>query len=217
METGPSARDRHVDILGAYGETTEPPSLPENVNLDVATEPYTASYGIATRTATDEDFSGLQARGLVRGVTVDADESDFARIEIRRSNLTLSTVNSTENATTVRMRLEDAATGEPINTAGRDGYVVLDRQQLNTTGNGTAMVTITRSNAVVSARYEPGRWWRNTPGYVGDSAKIHVGGTALELIVTLSRFFVPVGLFLLTVYVVDRVTQAGIWPPWRGL
>ena len=217
METGPSARDRHVDILGAYGETTEPPSLPENVNLDVATEQYTASYGIATRTATDEDFSGLHARGLVRGVTVDADESDFARIEIRRSNLTLATVNSSENATTVRMRLEDAATGEPINTAGRDGYVVLDGQRLNTTGNGTAMVTITQSNTVVSARYEPGRWWRNTPGYVGDSAKIHVGGTALEVIVTLSRFFVPVGLFLLTVYVVDRVTQSGIWPPWRGL
>ncbi|MEF8976915.1 MAG: hypothetical protein V5A21_11885 [Halapricum sp.] len=217
MKTGPSARDRHVEILGAYGETTQPPSLPENVNLDVATEPYTASYGIATRTATDNAFSGLQAWGLVRGVTVEATESDFARIEIRRSNLTLSTVHSSENATTVRVRLEDAATGQPINTAGREGYVVLDGQRLNTTGNGTAMVTITRSNAVVSARYEPGRWWRNTPGYVGDSAKIHVGGTALELIVTLSRFFVPVGLFLLTVYVVDRVTQSGIWPPWRGL
>ena len=52
METGPSARDRHVDILGAYVETTEPSSLPENVNLDVATEPYTASYGIAACTTT---------------------------------------------------------------------------------------------------------------------------------------------------------------------
>jgi hypothetical protein len=217
METGPSARDRHVEILGAYGETTQPPSLPENVNLDVATEPYTASYGIATRTATDEEFSGLQAWGLVRGVTVEADESDFARIEIHRSNLTLSTVNSTENATTVRVHLEDAATGEPINTAGREGYLVVDGQRLNTTGNGTTTVTITRSNAVVTARYESGQWWRNTPGYVGDSAKIHVGGTALELVVALSRFFVPVGLFLLAVYVVDRVTQSGIWPPWRGL
>ncbi len=217
METGPSARDRHVELLDAYGETTQPPSLPEHINLDVATDPYTASYGIATRTATDEAFSGLQAWGLVRGVTVEADVSDFAQIGIRRSNLTLSTVNSTENATTVRVHLEDAATGDPINTGGRDGYVVLDGQRLNTTGNGTAMVTITRSNAVVSARYEPGRWWRNTPGYVGDSAKIHVGGTAFELIVTLSRVFVPVGLFLLTVYVVDRVTQSGIWPPWRGL
>lgn len=217
METGPSAGDRHVEILGAYGERTQPPSLPENVNLDVATEPYTASYGIATRTATDEEFSGLQAWGLVRGVTVDADESDFARIEIRGSNLTLSTVNSSENATTVRVRFEDASTGEPINTAGREGYVVLGGQRLNTTGNGTATVTITRSNAVVTARYEPGRWWRNTPGHVGDNAKIHVGGTALELVVALSRFFVPVGLFLLAVYVVDRVTQSGIWPPWRGL
>lgn len=217
METGPSASTSRVTILDAFGEATQPPSLPPNVNLDVVTEPYTASYGIATRTATEEAFSGLQAWGLVRGVTVEADESDFAQIEIRRSDLTLLTVNSSENATTVRVRLEDAATGEPINTAGRDGYVVLDGQRLNTTGNGTATVTITRSTAVVSARYEPGRWWRNTPGYVGDSAKIHVGGTALEVIVTLSRFFVPVGLFLLAVYVIDRVTQSGIWPPWRGL
>ena len=101
-------------------------------------------------------------------MTVETDESDFAQIEIHRSNLTLSTVNSSRNATTVRVRLEDAATGEPINTAGRDGYVVLDGQRLNMTGNGTATVTITPSNAVVSARYEPG-WWRSTPGYVGDS------------------------------------------------
>ena len=190
METGPSASTSRVIIL-ASGEATQPPSLPPNVNLNVVTEPYTASYGIATRTATEEASSGLQAWGLVRGVTVDADDSDFAQIEIHRSNLTLSTVNLTENATTVRVRLEDAATGEPINTAGRDGCVVLDGQRLNTTGNGTATVIIARLTAVVSARYEPGEWWLNTPEYVGDSAKIHVGGTALELIVTLSRFFSP--------------------------
>jgi len=217
METGPSASSPRVEILDVFGETTRPPSLPPNVNLDIATDPYTASYGIATRTATDEEFSGLRAWGLVRGVTVETEKSDFARIEIHRSNLTLSTVNSTGNATTVRVRLEDASTGEPINTAEREGYVVLDGQRLNTTGNGTATVTITRSNAVVSARYEPGRWWRATPGYVGDTATVHVGGPSLQLVATLFRFVVPVGLFLLAVYFVDRVTRWQIWPPWRGL
>ena len=66
METGPSASSPRVTILDAFGEATQPPSLPPNVNLDVATEPYTASYGIATRTETDAVFSAVLNRGTAR-------------------------------------------------------------------------------------------------------------------------------------------------------
>lgn len=214
---GPSTTDHDVDILAVQGRQVHSPSLPENVSLNAATDPYTASYGIATRIRTDEEFSDVRGWGLVRGVTVRIREAGLKWVEIRRSTLTLSVVRSAENETTVRASLVDATTGEPINTSRREGHVLFDGQRLNTGDDGTVTVTVSRPTTVVSARYDPGHWWQHTPGYVGDSARIRIGGSEDGLLQEFFRFFLPVGLFLLTVYAVDRVTQMNIWPPWRGL
>jgi hypothetical protein len=88
---------------------------------------------------------------------------------------------------------------------------------VNTSHNGTATVDLHRAGAIVSARYEPGDWWTNAPGYVGDRRSIKTGGPPLGVLVTLFRFAIPVGLFLLAVYLVDRITRWQIWPPWRGM
>jgi len=217
METGPSATRRSVTILDAYGESMKPLSLPEQINLDAMTEPYTASFGLATRISDVGRFSGVRARGLVRGTNTRVPASEFTHIPINRSSLQLSVVDLSENTTTLRVRLLDNATEEPIATIDRDGYVVLNGHRLNTTANGTATITVEGLGGVFTARYEPGHWWRNTPGYVRASDTRRAGGPAIQVVATLFRFAVPVGLILLAVYLVDRITHWQLWPPWRGM
>ncbi|WP_244605443.1 hypothetical protein [Halorhabdus rudnickae] len=218
IETGPTPTPRrNVTILDVYGRQIEPPQLPDKVQLDILSEPYTASFGIATRTKTEENLSSVRAWGLVRGVHANRPTEQFGRVQIHESNLTLSVRNATERTATVQVCLERATDGTPINTARRDGYVVVNDRRLNTSENGTVTVTLERPPDGVSARYEPGHWWQNRPGYTGDTATALLQGPILQLLATLFRFSVPVSLFLLAVFIIDRFTGWRVWPPWRGL
>ncbi|CDK39191.1 putative signal peptide protein [Halorubrum sp. AJ67] len=218
IETGPTPSPRqNVTILDVYGTSTSPPTLPSNIHLDVLTDQYTASYGIATRATTDEQPETVRAWGLVRGVRAERPADEFAQIQISESNLTLEVVNQTENTVTVRVTLQNANTGAPINTNERGGEIVVNGQQVNTSGNGTVTTTIERPPGGVSTQYEPGHWWLNSPGYASDSDTVLLQGSVLRLVSTLFRIGVPVSLFLLAVFLIDRITGWRIWPPWRSL
>lgn len=219
IETGPTASPHGtVQILQTYGDRTVPPELPSTVYLDVLTEPYIASYGIATRTeTTDHDLSGVTARGLVRGESVEANESHFADIPIHRTDLTLTVLNATEKSVTVRVRLTNTDTGAPIDTSDRRGSIVLQGERVNTGSDGTVTRALPRPAGGVSARYRPQPWWYEEPGYVPSSDVVYVRGTVLQTVSTLFRIGVPVSLFLVGVFIIDRFTGWKIWPPWRGL
>lgn len=218
IETGPTPSPReNVTILDIDGTSTEPPTLPSTVTLDVLSKPYTASYGIATRFTTTESIDRVRAWGLVRGVAAEQATDEFAHIEIYETNLTVTVIEQTEQTTTVRIRLQDAVSGIPINTADNDGYIVVNGRRLNTTENGTVRTTIERPPDGVSARYSPGNWWRNPPGYVGDSDTVLLQGSVLQLVSTLFSLGVPISLFFLAVFLVDRITGCRIWPPWRQM
>lgn len=219
IESGPTPEPRrNVTILETYGEQTDPPVLPDPVALDVFEQPYTASFGIATRTNTsDHDLSNVEASGLVRGVEVEARGDYFLEVPINRSNLTVSVLDRTANATTVRVQLRDTATGEPIATTDREGSVVIDGQRYNTTENGTVTATLHQPVGGIAARYEPGWWWYGDPGYVADSDVTSVHGTELQVVRILYQLGVPIALFLVAVFIIDRFTGWHIWPPWRGL
>ncbi|MFB6192342.1 MAG: hypothetical protein ABEI11_03375 [Haloarculaceae archaeon] len=218
IETGPTPTPRRgVRILDVYGWLTRPPSLPPEVRLDVLQEPYTASYGIATRARTSEPLRTVSTWGLVRGVRVNQSVDAFSRVRIRRSNLTLTVTNTTDDTITVQVQLEGQNSETPIDTADRPGYVVLDGRRVNTTDDGTATVQLARSPAGVSARYVPGQWWRTRPAFVGDADTVLVRAPLLDLLETLYEIGVPVALFLLAGFIIDRFTGWRLWPPWRRL
>jgi len=219
IETGPtvSPADK-VELLMVTGERSQPPTLPRTVNLDVLEKPYTESFSIATRLNTpDQGVSDMTAHGLVRGVRTNADPRLFEEVAIHRSNLSLSVLNTTATTATVRVSLRDAETGEPIETATREGHVVLAGEEVQTGRDGTLTTTIPRPSGAIGARYEPGEWWLYTTAYVADSDAVSVNGTTLTVVRSLYRAGVPVGLFLLAVFLIDRITGMAIWPPWRGL
>jgi hypothetical protein len=219
IETGPTPAPRHrVDLLDVYGQQRQPASLPSNIHLDTIEQPYTSSYGLAARIhEPNETAANLTATGLVRTARFNATGSTFAEVPLRESNLTLTLANETDETLTVRVSVRDNRTGTPIVTERREGYVVVNGRRRNTTANGTVEVTVPRTTGTVAARYEPGAWWRNIPGYVADSDVLHVQSHALQLVRILFELAVPVGLLLFAGFLVDRITSWGFWPPWRDL
>ncbi|QLH76948.1 hypothetical protein HZS55_06410 [Halosimplex rubrum] len=219
IKTGPTVSPAEkVELLMVNGGQRQPPTLPGAVDLDVLEEPYTESFSIATRIDTPaQDISDVTAHGLVRGVETSADPRLFEEVAIHRSNLSLSVLNTTATTASVRVSLRDVETDTPIETADREGRIVLAGKEVQTGRDGTLTTTISRPSGAIGARYEPGEWWLSTTAYVGDSDAVSVDGTTLSILGSLYRAGVPVGLFLLAVFLIDRVTGMAIWPPWRGL
>ena len=218
-ETGAMAvPQRTVTLLDTYGSRTSPPTLPTDVHLQEVEQPYTASYGLATRLqTTSRNLSNVTAYGLVRGVTVESAESSFVDIPINESELTLSVLNQSEQSVTVEVHLSDQQTGKPINTASRDGYVVLDGTRVNTSENGTVVRTLSRPVGGISARYEPRQWWNQPSGYVGDGDSVYVRGAGTDVLAVLYQIGILVSVYLFGAFVISRFTGWHFWPPWRGL
>jgi len=216
IETGPTPDPRaNVTLVATYGRERTPSALPPDVQLDVLTEPYTASYGIAARVRTpNHDARAVTAHGLVRGVETELRSETVVDVPYRQSNLTLSVQNVSAETVTVRATLRDGTTGAPIATESREGYLVIEGTRVNTSADGTVTLTVRTSGSGVAARYEPGRWWTESTAYTSDSDVIYAGGTVLHFVSVLYRTGIPIAVFLLGVFIIDRATGWDIWPPW---
>jgi len=222
-EIGPTTDHGRVEILDTYGDEIEPRPLPDNVELDAVSSPYTGTFGLATRSGLDDPSASnvvgtaVTAYGLVRGTTTNVTADHFVEVPINESDLTVTVTNVTDETVTATVRLTDAETGDPIATTDREGVVVLNGERVQTNASGMAVRTLSRSGDGLTARYEPGRWWRHSQGYVGDSDTAYVRGTVLQTLSSVYRILVPVVTVLVAVYILDRLTGWGIWPPWRGI
>lgn len=219
VANGPTPWPRStVSILDVYGKTFSAPELPPTIALDTVEGDYTGSFGIATRIdTTNHDLREITAVGLVRGTDMTLGPETFSAVSLSESNLTLRVINRSAETVTVQARLAVADTGEPIETTDRDGSLFIDGKRFETNESGLLSVSVSRDQDAVSARYEPGAWWRNIPGYTGDSAVVHTGGNTLQYVDALFNGFVPIGALLLGGYLISRFTTWGFWPPWRGL
>ncbi|WP_226007453.1 hypothetical protein [Natrinema salinisoli] len=173
------------EILEVWGtESTSPePSIHENVDVDVVSDTYTRSYGLALRhDIIDPD--AVTVEGIVRGVSADIVEPDGgSEREIRESNLSVEIVDSNATAVTVAITLRDAETGSPIMLESpfddprfsvighdsREGYITIDDQRVRTNADGVAEITIDQPG-IYTAEYHPGSWRSHSPAYVGDTA-----------------------------------------------
>lgn len=219
IETGPTSdRQSQLTILETYGRQYQSVGVPESVALDTIDGRYTGSYGIAAKTWPAESAGdSITAVGLVRGSSTTIDRDELAAVQIYRTNLSLSVVNRTETNVTVTAQLRDEATGSAIETTDRDGYLEVGARRVNTSANGTATVTLSRRSDAVTARYVPGNWWANIPGYVGTSTTVSTGNRVLHALQSLYRLAIPIGSLLVAGYLISRVTNWRFWPPWRGL
>lgn len=222
FEPGPTTDGPGVRLLGTDGVRLAAPDLPEHVRLDTPPEVYETSFEVTTRAVGEPgrgDWPRVRAHGLVRGVGVSSDDIAYSEVALHRSNLSLSIVNVTRETATIRISLRDAALGGPIDTSRRVEPVYLGSRVITTDADGLATVTIPRPAGGVTARYEPRDWWQvqGEQAYLGDSETVYVRGSAIDGLSVLYTGGVPIALFLLGVFLIDRITNWGVWPPWRGL
>jgi len=186
-ELGPRAepiRDG-PDILEVWGtESSSPePSIHENVKIDVVSEAYTRSDGLALR-SDDIDREAIAVDGIVRGVSATIVEPDGgSEREIRESELSIEIIESNATATTLQIELRDAETGAPIMLESpitlprfslishdlREGYITIGDQRVRTNLAGTAEVTV-HQPGIYTAEYHPGSWRSHSPAYTGATA-----------------------------------------------
>jgi hypothetical protein len=178
----PRAKPEHTEptILRSWGPTHESPAslLPGNVAVEIVEGSYTETSGIAVRTD-DVDPDAFEVQGIVHGTEMDARTLFSEPRTIRETELSASITDSSETGATVRVELEDAETGAPIELgtdetpAGRprSGHILIGEKRVWTDANGQATVHLSEPGAY-TVRYEPASWLDTAPAYAGDTASI---------------------------------------------
>jgi hypothetical protein len=206
IRTGP-------EITNVWGTTQQTPAstIGENVNVEVVTEGYDASYGVAVR---DDAFSREEftVRGIVRGTTatIETPAEESSR-HVHASELSIEVIAQNESGTTLRLELTDAETGTPIQLASMDdsryaplvedsrsGYVTVADRRVETNESGMAIVRIDQPG-LYTARYHPGSWLSHDPAYSPDSAStrwhpLKTTSGWVSLITTIIQWFLPFGV-----------------------
>lgn len=215
------------DFIEIWGVERPTPAgtLGENVTVDVVTDPYETSYGMAVRYR-DVDRDALTVHGIVQGVNATLVDPERGRERhVRESELTVDIVARNESGATLRLELRDATTDHPISLTGVDGpryepiledmragYITVADQRVKTNESGLATVRVTESG-VYTARYHPGSWLRHDPAYTGDTATVRwhplttVAGW-FALVVQTFQWFLP---FAFAVYAGRKLGRMFRW------
>lgn len=214
VQSSANATLRDVTALERPPQPSPAPALPENVSVAVPEDSYNATKTLAVR------YSGpnhsATATGVVNGVSSEIVQSQNP-VTIHEANLTLSVIDWNTSYVNVRVTLRDNRTGDPINTSGRDGYVKLREQRVETNESGSAVVTV-ENTGLVTAQYEPAVWWSGDVGYLSDRAQVLPRSGIFSRVGfgrTLSNILELVMPILFVLFLLDQFPGAETWPPWR--
>ncbi|SDN45807.1 hypothetical protein SAMN05192554_1421 [Haloarchaeobius iranensis] len=127
-----TATEGSVDVLASDGHTAPAPSLPESIDLDVATGEFTSSDRIAVRDDGSSRKTPVVVHGLVRGVTVERSLGELDRVDLATRNLTVDVVEVSEDNVTLAVTLRDNETGAPISTDWTTGIVRVNGEPVQT-------------------------------------------------------------------------------------
>lgn len=212
---------RGPEQLNRWGERRESPAgtLAPNVTVEVVTEPYEATHGLAVRYRANAS-DPILVQGIVRGENRTVRPAvDGEKRTLRRSNLTVERVAETESHLTIRIILRDARTGEPIALSAPhrpryepllvtrdDAYITVGGQRVRTNLSGMATVRLNRSG-VYTVRYHPESWLTHDPAYAGTATSVrwHPLATVagwLSLGVRVVQWFLP---FVVALYAGRRL------------
>jgi hypothetical protein len=172
------------EISNTWGRERSSPqsTVGDTVHVGVVEQPYTATHGVAVRSQR-ENLDSIYITGIVHGVDGTIVEPDSgSHRSVRKSTLTVEVVRQNRTHATVRIRLQDQQTGEPISLTqdSRDswdiddthrGYISVAGQRVRTNDSGVAIVSLNQSG-VYTVRYHPGSWLQQNPAYVGDTATV---------------------------------------------
>ncbi|WP_276258961.1 hypothetical protein [Haloglomus litoreum] len=177
---------RGPELLARWGRPKASPggTLGENVSVEVVTDAYEPSYGLAARYDGNAS-TPITVHGIVHGVNRTLRPAAAGRERtIRRSNLTVERLRANDSGLTLRITLRDAATGEPIGLTASDrlwygdlfveeesAYLTVGDRRVRTNLSGTTTVRIEESG-VYTVRYHPSTWLTHDPSYTSTATTV---------------------------------------------
>lgn len=211
-----SHESRGLSLKAHEGARLNPPSLPEDVSLDTPRESYERADQVVLEIESKTDqplVFGLQ--GLTGEPAQDFDVAEFPERDLQRTRLDLSVREHTPEGAVLDVGLH-TLDGRPLPAFA--GELTVDGQRVLIPQSGYTTVRIEDPTGVLAGEFKPPEWW-NAPsqGYVGSTDRVYATKTRLDLTSAIGELAVPIGLFLLGVYLIDRITGWALWPPWRGL
>lgn len=183
VRTGPT-------LTAVWGVSRSPPTprLGPNVSVGLVRASYTRTYGLALRNASLTPETA-RVHGIVRGVSAPLAAATRTDRQIRRPNLSVRTVETSASTATIRIALQDPATGEPIDLRGSQppspigedgpaGTLRLNGEPVTLNYSGVATRTVSEPG-VYTVRFEPASWRTTSPAYVAttESVRWHPLGT----------------------------------------
>lgn len=203
------------ELLDRWGRPKPSPAgtLGDNVSVEVVTDEYEPSYGLATRYDGNAS-TPITVHGIVHGVNRTLQPTTDGRERtIRRSNLTVERINANASGVTLRITLRDAATGEPIGLTASErlwygdlfveeesAYVTVGDRRVRTNLSGMTTVRI-EDSGVYTVRYHPATWLTHNPSYtsVATTVRWHpltTVGAWIDFGVRLFQWFLPFAVAL---------------------
>jgi len=147
--------------LRAHGTNREPPSIPENVQVDVRDRSYSAHTGFSARHPTVDTSERIQIHGIVRNQNMTRSWADIPQREVHPVDLSMTVVSGNSDQTTLRVTLRDETTGEPLPVDSTKTVVTVvhggKHKDVDVGEDGTGTVTFS-SFGGFSAHYEPLPW-----------------------------------------------------------
>lgn len=212
---GPSA-SATTTIEAVHGPTRTPPSLPAAGARAVVTDPYTATTGLTIRHQADQQpLEAVTLRGLVAGTDVRVHER-LRSLTVRRSTLTLTVLERTQDTVLLEVRLREVPSGDPIATIDRPGSIRIGDRRVNTDGDGTVRLTVAHQPTAYTARFVPGPLGTARPALAPATDVVSVRRPSLSASAVLGNLIAPVVSVLAVSFLLDRTTGWNIWPPWAG-
>jgi hypothetical protein len=159
----------------------------------------------------------IEITGIVYNQSHSISAADLTTASAPKTELTATTLNQTGSDTTIRLELTTAE-GTPINTADTAGHIEIADSTVDTNTSGQAVVTL--SQTPNTAQYQPAPFYstaspkRSSEVYISPSPSIPSVGSALDEIFTVIFLF---GLFFMPLFILDRILDADVWPPWEGV
>lgn len=206
-----------TQLLNADGPDYTAPPLPPGVDLDTVNGSYNATAGFAFQSDLSSS-DNLTAHGIVNGYTREIPVTVLDEQLYTNTTLNATITNQTNTHMTVAFNLTANHSGTPVDTSDTSGYIAIGGEQVDTNASGQAVATV--PNAPMTAEYQPSPYYETFDPYRPSSTWVTPEPVIGGFIGVLNDLFTVMflfGLFFLPLFILDRILDADVWPPWKGV
>lgn len=218
IANGPDGgRTEKLQLLNYSGSERTSPTLPESVTVEPSNESYVQAERVSFRT-TDGAPTNVTTSGLVTNTSNTRSLSSIYNAP--RINTSLNTTIKSSNSSGTTLSVNLTADGTPIHTAPTSGHLLVNGREVETNATGEVIVSVPRTP--VTIEYVPRPFHEVTPpvGHEATTTTVTSYPSIPGVVAAINGLFsfaLLTGLFFMPLFILDRILDADVWPPWKGV